>query len=136
MQACPWHALKVISQGRGCCLGEGGAKCMFRGSALLINTVSHDTQSILCGFCPLLPSTYYKLDNLVHSSTINTTYHQTTMTRATEAAAFFGITTTIYLALLFQWLPITLPETVQNFTLPVVRNTSPLRLASMHKRTR
>jgi dolichyl-phosphate mannosyltransferase polypeptide 3 len=42
------------------------------------------------------------------------------MTRATEAAAFFGITTTIYLALLFQWLPITLPETVQNFTLPVV----------------
>ncbi|KAF9088911.1 hypothetical protein BGX29_003562 [Mortierella sp. GBA35] len=42
------------------------------------------------------------------------------MTRATEAAAFFGITATLYLALLFQWLPITLPETVQNFTLPVL----------------
>ncbi|KAI1314499.1 hypothetical protein EDD11_002116 [Mortierella claussenii] len=45
------------------------------------------------------------------------------MTRATEAASFFGITATIYFALLFQWLPITLPETVQEFTLPVVRNT-------------
>ncbi|KAF9152709.1 hypothetical protein BGX21_006244 [Mortierella sp. AD011] len=42
------------------------------------------------------------------------------MTRATEAAAFFGITATIYLALLFQWIPITLPETVQEFTLPVL----------------
>ncbi|KAF9366523.1 hypothetical protein BGX34_001512 [Mortierella sp. NVP85] len=41
------------------------------------------------------------------------------MTRATEAATFFGITTVIYLALLFQWLPITLPKTVQEFTLPV-----------------
>ncbi|KAF9914643.1 hypothetical protein BX616_007879 [Lobosporangium transversale] len=42
------------------------------------------------------------------------------MTRATEAATFFGITAAIYFALLFQWLPITLPKTVQEFTLPVL----------------
>jgi hypothetical protein len=50
------------------------------------------------------------------------------MTRATEAATFFGITATLYLALLFQWLPITLPETIQEFTLPVVRNIHNLSL--------
>ncbi|KAF9976238.1 hypothetical protein BGZ73_008945 [Actinomortierella ambigua] len=42
------------------------------------------------------------------------------MTRATEAATVIGILGTIYLALLFQWLPITLPQTVQEFTLPVL----------------
>ncbi|KAF9328274.1 hypothetical protein BG006_008524 [Podila minutissima] len=42
------------------------------------------------------------------------------MTRATEAATFFGIIATVYLALLFQLLPISLPETVQDFTLPVL----------------
>ncbi|KAG0233022.1 dolichol-phosphate mannosyltransferase subunit 3 [Mortierella sp. GBAus27b] len=42
------------------------------------------------------------------------------MTRATEAAAFFGITGGIYLALLFQLLPISLPHTVQDFILPVL----------------
>lgn len=50
---------------------------------------------------------------------LNTIKH--IMTRATEAATFFGIIATVYLALLFQWLPISLPETVQDFTLPVVR---------------
>ncbi|KAF9435190.1 hypothetical protein BGZ76_006729 [Entomortierella beljakovae] len=42
------------------------------------------------------------------------------MTRATEAAAFFAITATLYLALLFQWIPIPFPETFQEFTLPVL----------------
>ncbi|KAG0260713.1 hypothetical protein DFQ27_003410 [Actinomortierella ambigua] len=42
------------------------------------------------------------------------------MTRATEAATAIGILGTIYLALLFQWLPITLPPTIQEFILPVL----------------
>ncbi|KAF9581533.1 hypothetical protein BGW38_001415 [Lunasporangiospora selenospora] len=42
------------------------------------------------------------------------------MTRATEAAAFFGIIGTLYIALLFQWLPITFSTTFQEFTLPVL----------------
>lgn len=73
------------------------------------------------GSCPLSHASV-ATSSLTFSPSSTTTTHRHTMTRATEAATFFGITATLYLALLFQWLPITLPKTVQEFTLPVVSN--------------